>query len=105
MPVRCPYCRANDRGSIAALLPGPPPSEAQATLQLMGGVLAPIRPHITCGELAAATAARATELDYLRADLMTIRRPNTYITVMDMRRIQEYVADSRRSQCSQKVWT
>eukprot|EP00959_Pyramimonas_sp_CCMP1952_P328184 6870980-Pyramimonas_sp.AAC.1 len=27
---------------------------------------------------------------------MTTRRPNTYITVRDMRRIQEYVADSRR---------
>eukprot|EP00959_Pyramimonas_sp_CCMP1952_P138746 2904007-Pyramimonas_sp.AAC.1 len=27
MPVRCPYCRANDRGSIAALLPGHPAPE------------------------------------------------------------------------------
>eukprot|EP00959_Pyramimonas_sp_CCMP1952_P036693 767718-Pyramimonas_sp.AAC.1 len=35
-------------------------------------------------------------MDYLRADLLTIRRPNTYVTVRDMQRIHEHVEDSRR---------
>eukprot|EP00959_Pyramimonas_sp_CCMP1952_P268102 5605788-Pyramimonas_sp.AAC.1 len=70
MPIRCPYCRANDNGSVAALLPGaPPPNEAQAMLQLRDGLLAPMRPPISYSELADATLSLAAELGCLRADL------------------------------------
>eukprot|EP00959_Pyramimonas_sp_CCMP1952_P447265 9364602-Pyramimonas_sp.AAC.1 len=81
MPIRCPHCRTSDGGSIPALLPGslahPGPPWA---LQLRGGLLAPIRPPITHRELASAARALARTLDCLRADLVSIRRPNTYIT-------------------------
>eukprot|EP00959_Pyramimonas_sp_CCMP1952_P071872 1501179-Pyramimonas_sp.AAC.1 len=64
-------------------------------LQLRGGLLTPIRPPIAYSELAAATLSLSTELDCLRADLVSIRRPSTYVTVRDMQRMHEHVAVHR----------
>eukprot|EP00959_Pyramimonas_sp_CCMP1952_P265777 5556921-Pyramimonas_sp.AAC.1 len=54
-------------------------------------------PPITHREFASAAHALATELDCLRADLVTIRRPSACGTVQDMQRIHDQVVLHRPS--------
>eukprot|EP00959_Pyramimonas_sp_CCMP1952_P301290 6303915-Pyramimonas_sp.AAC.1 len=96
MLIRCPYCRANDRGSVAALLPGaPPPTKRRQCYSSGTGSWPPIRPPTSYSEFAAATLSLAMELDCLRADLVSMRRPNTYMTVRDTQRIHEHATVHR----------
>ena len=103
-PSSCPQCREFDRGSVPVATPGGshqgPHSAASTgtTLLLRDGTLPALRPAIRMPELSDAVRHHASSLDCLRAQLFTVRRPHTYLTLADMRLLHQRVQSTRALQ-------
>ena len=65
------------------------------TLLLRDGTLPALQPAIRIQELSDAVRHHATSLDCLRAPLITVRRPHTYVTLADMRLIHARIQTQR----------
>ena len=103
-PSSCPQCREFDRGNIPVAAPGVSlqgphiAASTSTTLLLRDGTLPALRPAICMPELSEAVRHHASSLDCLRAQLFTVRRPHTYLTLADMRLLHQRIQSTRALQ-------